>query len=113
MSELVVDPSAVGAAATEISHCASRLMAQELTSYAGLEGTTATFSQLAGQFTGATNDMSVVAATADQQISACLANASGTVSAFSELVVGVKNLAGDAELHVRRSQLAYVTSAGD
>ncbi|ROZ99289.1 hypothetical protein [Gordonia sp. OPL2] len=97
MSELVVDPSAVGAAATEISRCASRLMAQELTSYAGLEGTTATFSQLAGQFTGATNDMSVVATTADQQISASLGNASGTVSAFSELVVGVKNTTVDTD----------------
>ncbi|GAA3704261.1 hypothetical protein [Gordonia hankookensis] len=97
MSDLVVDPSAVGAAATEISRCASRLMALELTSHAGLEGATSTFSQLAGQFKGATSDMSAVAATADRKISASLANASGAVSAFSELVVGVKNTTVDTD----------------
>ncbi|NED66976.1 hypothetical protein G3I15_39200 [Streptomyces sp. SID10244] len=72
-------------------------MALELTSHAGLEGTTSTFSQLAGQFTGATSDMSAVAATADRKISASLANASGAVSAFSELVVGVKNTTVDTD----------------
>ncbi|MEE3850023.1 hypothetical protein VZC37_06745 [Gordonia sp. LSe1-13] len=66
-------------------------MSLELTSYAGLNGTTSTFSELAGQFKGATSDMSVVAATADQKIASALENVSGAVSAFSELVVTFKN----------------------
>lgn len=97
MSELIVDPASLGAAATEISRCASRLMALELTSYAGLNGTTATFSELAGQFRGATSDMSVVAASADDKIAASLENVSGTVSAFSELVVSAKNTTVDSD----------------
>ncbi|MGC5256045.1 hypothetical protein ACPXCG_06795 [Gordonia sp. DT218] len=72
-------------------------MALELTSYAGLNGTTSTFSELANQFKGATSDMSAIAATADQKISASLANASGTVSAFSELVTGVKDTTVDTD----------------
>ncbi|UVF76268.1 hypothetical protein [Gordonia mangrovi] len=68
-----------------------------LTSFAGLNGTTATFSELAGQFTGATSDMSAVAASADDTIATSLENVSGTVSAFSELVLAAKNTAGDTD----------------
>lgn len=91
LSDMIVDPAAVGASATEISRCASRLMALELTSHAGLDGTTATFSQLAEQFRGASSDMSAVAAGADERIASALANVSGTVSSFSELVLGAKD----------------------
>ncbi len=66
-------------------------MALELTSRSGLEGTSSTFGELAGNFTGATADMSVVAATADEQIASSLANLSGAVSAFSELVLDAKD----------------------
>ncbi len=66
-------------------------MALELTSHAGLDGTTATFSQLAEQFRGASSDMSAVAAGADERIASALANVSGTVSSFSELVLGAKD----------------------
>ena len=90
LSDLIVDPAAVGTSATEISRCASRLMALELSAHAGLDGTTATFSQLAGQFRGASSDMSAVAASADDRIAASLANVSGTVSSFSELILGAK-----------------------
>ncbi|MDY6811932.1 MAG: hypothetical protein SW127_23475 [Actinomycetota bacterium] len=97
MADLVVDPTAVSSAATEISRCASRLMGLQLTSYAGLDGTTSTFSELAGQFQGATSDLSAVAASADKMISDSLANASGTVSAFSELVTHFKNTTVDTD----------------
>ncbi|MCR5978183.1 hypothetical protein GDN83_10655 [Gordonia jinghuaiqii] len=90
MSDLVVDPAALDTAATDVSNCASRLMALELTSYAGLEGTSSTFGELAGNFRGATADMSVMAATADERICTSLANLSGAVAAFSELVVDAK-----------------------
>ncbi|MCR5978186.1 hypothetical protein GDN83_10670 [Gordonia jinghuaiqii] len=99
MPDLIVDPAAVGAAATEISRCASRLMSLELTSHAGLEGTASTFSRLSGQFAGASSDMSAVASSADERVAESLANVSGTVSAFSELVLGAKNTTVETDHH--------------
>lgn len=116
MSDLVVDPAALYNAATEVSNCASRLMALELTSCAGLEGTSSTFGELAGNFTGATADMSVVAATADERIAASLANLSGAVSAFSELVLNAKEttVATDVQSAGRiRDAVPYPTRQGD
>ncbi|WP_238420615.1 hypothetical protein [Gordonia sp. 'Campus'] len=73
-------------------------MSLELTSYAGLDGTTSTFSQLAGQFAGASSDMSAVAASADDKIAASLANVSGTVSAFSEMVLAARDITVESDL---------------
>ncbi|MDV7102645.1 hypothetical protein [Gordonia amicalis] len=94
----------------------SRLMALELTSRSGLEGTSSTFGELAGNFTGATADMSVVAATADEQIASSLANLSGAVSAFSELVLDAKDttVATDDQSAGRISDaVPYPTRQGD
>ncbi len=116
MSDLVVDPSALDTAATHVSNCASRLMALELSSYAGLEGTSSTFAELAGTFKGATADMSVVAATADKRIATSLANLSGAVAAFSELVVDAKEttVATDGQGAGRiRNAVPYPTRQGD
>ena len=116
MSDLVVDPAALDNAATEVSNCASRLMALELTSYAGLEGTSSTFGELAGNFKGATADMSVVAAIADERIATSLANLSGAVSAFSEMVLDAKEttVATDDQSAGRiRDAVPYPTRQGD
>ncbi|SDU74078.1 hypothetical protein [Gordonia westfalica] len=116
MSDLVVDPSALETAATDVSNCASRLMALELTSYAGLEGTSSTFGELAGNFKGATADMSVVAATADERISTSLANLSGAVAAFSELVVDAKDTTVETDSKSAgeiSSAVPYPTRDGD
>lgn len=116
VSDLVVDPSALETAATDVSNCASRLMALELTSYAGLEGTSSTFGELAGNFKGATADMSVVAATADERISTSLANLSGAVAAFSELVVDAKDTTVETDSKSAgeiSSAVPYPTRDGD
>ncbi|MDS1114099.1 hypothetical protein RD149_09980 [Gordonia westfalica] len=116
MSDLVVDPAALDTVATEVSNCASRLMALELTSYAGLEGTSSTFGELAGNFKGATADMSVVAAIADERIATSLANLSGAVSAFSEMVLDAKEttVATDDQIAGRiRDAVPYPTRQGD
>ncbi len=91
-------------------------MALELSSYAGLEGTSSTFGELAGTFKGATADMSVVAATADERIATSLANLSGAVAAFSELVVDAKETTvatdGQSAGHIRDA-VPYPTRQGD
>ena len=82
VGDLTVEPTAVGTAATTISRCASRLSGAEFTS---------TFTVLTGAFIGATQTMSDVAGSGDNSIRTAMVNASGTVSAFSELVAGFKN----------------------
>ncbi|QMU21522.1 hypothetical protein [Gordonia rubripertincta] len=116
MSDLVVDPSALDAAASDVSNCASRLMALELSSYAGLEGTSSTFGELAGNFMGASADMAVVAATADERIATSLANLSGAVAAFSELVVDAKDTTVETDMTSAgeiSSAASYPTPDGD
>ncbi len=116
VSDLVVDPAALDTAATDVANCASRLMALELTSYAGLEGTSSTFGELAGNFKGATSDMSVVAASADHDIASSLAHLSGAVSACSEMVLDAKEttVATDDQSAGRiRDAVPYPTRQGD
>lgn len=91
-------------------------MALELSSYAGLEGTSSTFGELAGNFMGASADMAVVAATADERIATSLANLSGAVAAFSELVVDAKDTTVETDMTSAgeiSSAASYPTPDGD
>ncbi|MEE3851777.1 hypothetical protein VZC37_15650 [Gordonia sp. LSe1-13] len=81
MSEFVVDPGAVTAAATSIADTGERIAALELTS---------PFSQLEGAFVGASDPMRQPASQGDQQVKSALANAAGHIKGWSELIMGFK-----------------------